>query len=83
VVARQTGVRLGRPSIIYSRADKLADETRARYTTAIQFIWDEIDQKRGSIKGRGNGKTYTLPELIEHEKQERAQLAKSFKWPAK
>ena len=65
-----------------AEADKLADETVARYTTAIQFIWEEIDQKKGSIKGRGNGKTYTLPELIDHEKQERAQLAKSFKWPA-
>jgi hypothetical protein len=66
-----------------SEAEKLADETVARYATAIQFIWEEIDRKKGSIKGRGNGKVYTLPELIDNEKRERAQLAKSFKWPTK
>jgi hypothetical protein len=66
-----------------AEAEKLADETVTLYTTAIQFIWEEIDRKSGGIKGRGNAKEYTLPELIEHETQERAQLAKLFRWAAK
>jgi hypothetical protein len=31
--------------------------------------------------GRWGGKAMTLPELVEHEKKERKELAKLFKWP--
>jgi hypothetical protein len=64
-------------------AEKLADEAVARYETAIQFIWEEIDKKSGNIKARGmDGKVFNMPELIAHERRERAELGKLFQWPA-
>jgi hypothetical protein len=64
-------------------AQRLADEAVDRYRTAATYIWETIDKKSGAMKGRWfRGKTYTLPELIEHEKDERRQLAALFHWPA-
>jgi hypothetical protein len=42
----------------------------------------EHNRKRGALKGHWGGKALTLPELIEHEKKERKELPKLFKWPA-
>jgi hypothetical protein len=72
----------GGPASARAEAERLADEAVARYETAITFIWETIDRKSGNLKGRWDGKTFTLPELIRHEKQEREQLAKLFQWPA-
>ena len=66
------------------QAEKLADETVGLYEKAITFIWEEIDKKKGSIRGRAlDGKSYRLPDLIERERRERKELARVFKWPAK
>jgi hypothetical protein len=62
-------------------AERHADQAVELYGTAINFIWDNIDKKKGDIKGRWEDKVYTLPELIAREREERAQLAKLFKWP--
>jgi hypothetical protein len=69
----------GRPAY-RAEAEAHADEAVARYERAITFLWEKLDRKRGAIKGRWGGKTMTLPELIEHEKKERTELAKKFKW---
>jgi hypothetical protein len=62
-------------------AERSADEAVERYETAINFIWEAIDHKRGSIKGRWlDGKALTLPELIERERRERQELATLFSW---
>ena len=63
-------------------AERLADEAVERYRIAITFIWEAIDKKSGTMKGRWlGGKIYTLPELIEREKDERRQLPVLFNWP--
>ena len=59
---------------------RLADEAVERYETAINFIWEHIDKKSGTMKGKW-GRAFTLPELIENEKKDREQLAVLFKWP--
>jgi hypothetical protein len=64
-------------------AERLADEAVARYATAASFISDQLDQKRGTLKGRWNGKELTMPQLLEEEKKERARLPQLFKWPSK
>jgi hypothetical protein len=64
-------------------AERLADEAVERYEAAIAFIWEKIDQKRGNIQVRGlGGKVFKLPDLIENEKQERAELSRLFRWRA-
>jgi hypothetical protein len=65
-----------------AEAERLADEAVERYRTAIDFIWEKIDKKSGGMKGRRlGGKSYTLPELIEREVEERGNLAELFDWP--
>jgi hypothetical protein len=65
-----------------AEAEQHADEAVARYETAANFIWEAIDKKSGAVQGRWlGGKTYTLPELIERERAERAQLPALFDWP--
>lgn len=65
-----------------AEAEKRADEAVDRYETAATFIWESIDKKSGAMKGRWlGGKTYTLPELIEREREERQHLADLFDWP--
>jgi hypothetical protein len=72
----------GRDPASRREAERLADEAVERYATAITFIWERIDQKRGNIQARGlGGKLFKLPELIENERRERAQLAALFHWP--
>jgi hypothetical protein len=66
-----------------AEAERLADAAVERYGTAINFIHEAIDKKSGAMRGRWlDGKSYTLPELIDREKEERKQLAKLFQWPA-
>ena len=58
-----------------TEALKRADETVECYAKAIQFIWEEIDKKKGTLRARAmDGKSYSLPELIEKERQEIAQV---------
>jgi hypothetical protein len=67
-----------------TEADRLADGAVERYTVAINYIHEAIDNKTGAMRGRWlDGKSYTLPELIDREKEERKQLARLFQWPAK
>jgi hypothetical protein len=67
-----------------TEAERLADEAVERYTVAINFIHEAIDKKSGAMRGRWlGGKSYSLPELIEREQDERKQLAKLFQWPEK
>ena len=63
-----------------AEALELADQAVDRYETAISYIWEHIDKKSGNMKGRWGGE-FTLPELIEREKQERDELARLFNWP--
>jgi hypothetical protein len=66
-----------------TEAERLADGAVERYGTAINFIHEAIDKKSGAMRGRWlDGKSYTLSELIDREKEERKQLAKLFQWPA-
>ncbi len=71
----------GGPAKYRSEAERHADEAVALYEKAATFLWEKIDQKKGRIKGRWDGRELTLPELIEREKKERSDLAKLFKWP--
>jgi hypothetical protein len=65
-----------------TEAERLADDAVQRYTVAINFIDEAIDTKRGAMRGRWlDGKSYSLPELIDREKAERQQLARLFQWP--
>src|SRR5205085_2582581 len=64
-----------------AEAERQADEAVRLYEIAIRFIWEAIDRKSGNLKGRWDGKSWTLLELIEREKQERKQLATLFGWP--
>jgi hypothetical protein len=65
-----------------TEAETRADEAVERYQTAITFIWESIDKKSGQMKARWRGgKTYTLPQLIDREKEERKQLPVLFGWP--
>lgn len=61
-------------------AEQLADEALKRYIVAISYIWEEIDKKSGNMKGRW-GREFTLPELIDREKEERKQIGELFQWP--
>jgi len=65
-------------------AEKLADESLARYLAAATFAHENIDPVMKKLYGVPvteliDGKT--LPEMIEDEKSERRQLAQIFKWP--
>jgi hypothetical protein len=64
-----------------TEAERHADQAVARYEKAIAFLWENIDRKKGEMKGRWDGKSMTLPELLHREKQERKDLAKLFHWP--
>jgi hypothetical protein len=66
-----------------AEAEGHGDRAVVLYEKAITFIRDKIDRRSGAMKGRWGGKTMTLPELIEREKQERKDLAKLFKWPGR
>src|SRR5262249_6865572 len=67
-----------------TEAQGLADQAAKRYTLAITFIDEAIDNKRRTMRGRWlDGKSYTLPELIVREQAERKQLATLFHWPDK
>ena len=69
-------LRLRRARVEQQDAERLADEAVARYEAAATFMWETIDGKTGNIKGRWlDGKSMTLPELIEREKQERQRAA--------
>ena len=70
----------GGPSEEKLQAEKLADEAVTLYEEAIRFIWENIDEKKGNITSRWEGKNMTLPELLEYEKKERSQLASLFQW---
>lgn len=62
-------------------AEQLADTAVNRFAQALTYIWHEIDHEQGAMKGRWlDGKSYTLPQLIEHEQSEREQLAALFRW---
>jgi hypothetical protein len=69
----------GRPAY-RDEAEKHADQAVVLHERALTFLWEAVDRQRGEIKGRWGGKEMTLPELIEHEKRERKELAKLFKW---
>lgn len=62
-------------------AERLAGESLALYREAMDFLWERIDGKRGQIRARWGGKTFTLPELVENEARERGRLAQIFRWP--
>jgi hypothetical protein len=71
----------GGPDSDRREAERLGDEALERYGAAINFIWEAIDRKTGTIKGRWlDGKSLTLPELIERERRERASLPVLFAW---
>jgi hypothetical protein len=71
----------GGPDSYKRNAERLGDEAFQSYKAAIEFIWETIDRKTGNIKGRWlDGNVLTLPELIEHERRERAGLAALFGW---
>jgi hypothetical protein len=71
----------GGPEAARVQAEARADEAVASYELAAAFIWEEIDRRRGHIKGRWlDGQSLTLPELVEREMQERQQLAALFGW---
>jgi hypothetical protein len=70
----------GRPRY-KAEAEEHADQAVALYEKAATFLWEKIDRKSGQMKGRWGAKAMTLPELIEHEKKERQELAKLFRWP--
>lgn len=71
----------GGPESCRREAEKLADEAVERYEAAATFIWETIDRKTGKIKGRWlDGKTLTLPELIDREKRECKELSTLFAW---
>ena len=72
----------GGPPGYKAEAERHADEAVALYEKAITFIGETIDRKSGALKGHWGGKALTLAELIEHEKTERKELSKVFKWPA-
>ena len=57
-----------------------ADAAVARYEEAIHFIEKHIDRGAGTVRGRW-GKTLTLPQLLEHEREERRRLPELFHWP--
>jgi hypothetical protein len=64
------------------KAEKLADEAVTLYEVANRFIWENIDERKGNMTSRWEGKNMTLPELLEYEKKERSQLASLFQWPS-
>src|SRR5262245_9541280 len=71
----------GGPESCRRDAEKFADEAVERYEAAATFIWETIDHKSGKIKGRWlDGKTLTLPELIDREKRESKELSTLFGW---
>ncbi len=71
----------GGPDSYRREAERLGDEAVERYQAAIHFIWETIDRKTGNIKGRWlEGKALTLPELIERERRERAELPALVAW---
>ena len=70
----------GGPAGYRADAERHADQAVALHERAMTFLWESVDRKRREIKGRWGGKAMTLPELVEHEKKERQELAKMFHW---
>jgi len=64
------------------RAESLADQTLASYETAINYVWNNIDNRQGNIRGSWHNENLTLPQLIEAERTDRQQLPILFNWPA-
>jgi hypothetical protein len=64
-----------------ARAEKLADETVQLYTVAADYIYDHIDKRAGTIKGRWWDGERDIPRLIEAEKDDRKNLPQLFRWP--
>src|SRR5262245_46913417 len=64
----------GRPTDGWE-AERLTDRAVRSYETAITFIQESIDKESGAMRGRWlGGRPFTLPQLIEREKDERKQL---------
>ncbi|MGH9392157.1 MAG: hypothetical protein ACRD1Z_21335, partial [Vicinamibacteria bacterium] len=66
-----------------AEAELRGDEAVQRYEEAIHFIEEHIDRKAGTLKGRWGGRELRLAELVEREKDERKELGKLFRWPAR
>jgi hypothetical protein len=64
-------------------AEEQADRAVVLYDKAIAFLAETKDRPRGTLRGRWGGKSLTLDELVERERQERKDLAKLFGWPAR
>jgi hypothetical protein len=64
-----------------AEAERLGDETVALYTVAANHIYETLDGKSGNMKGGWWDVQHDLPGLIEVEKNDRAEMAKLFKWP--
>lgn len=61
-------------------AERHANEALASYRTAMEFIRDTLEGKRGPIRGRW-GRSMTPDEMIAFEEEERKRLAELFGWP--
>jgi hypothetical protein len=71
----------GGPESHRREAERFGDLAVEAYGAAIGFIWEAIDLKAGKIKGRWlDGTVMTLPELIERERRERAEMPDLFHW---
>jgi hypothetical protein len=71
----------GGPESDRREAETRGDEAVKCYEAAITFIWENIDNKTGRITGRWlDGKSLTLPELIQRERVDRARLPAVFGW---
>lgn len=76
----------GGPAKYRDEANQLADEVVRLYELAANFIWENIDKRRGALRGiggwhMGDRPPSTMPEMIAAEKEERAHLAELFQWP--
>lgn len=62
-------------------AEKYADEALNLHTRAMNFIWVNIDRKKGEIKGGWWNERRDIPGLMKMETEEREQLPSLFNWP--
>lgn len=79
--------KFGGPARYRQEAEQLADQVVVKYTDAANFIWENVDKRRGNLRGwggwhMGERPPSTMPEMIEAEKEERAHFAQLFEWPA-
>lgn len=63
------------------QAQRLADEALESYKVAANYIWKELDNESGNIKGGWWDEQKDAMGLIELEKKDREQLAELFNWP--